>query len=464
MLKQTLQQKLQQKLSPLQIQTIQLVTLPVMQFEQRVKEELEENPALDEAAADSDDDSAAAAALPPDDDTPAYKLYTPTAPAAAKPEFPALPVRENFRQQLETQMGFSGLTERERTIASFIIGSLDDDGYLRRDLPAVADDIAFRLGIETTGAELEKLLRLLQDCDPPGVGARNLQECLLIQLRRRHAPAATQPLAETILENYFDDFVKKHYDKIRSKLAVDEAALKAAVEEIKRLNPRPAGSSGDAYNEQARQIVPDFLLEPNDGELQLSLLRGNVPSLQLNRRYQQLVDHRAPTTAEERAAAAFVKQKMEAAARFIEAIKQRQQTLLATMQAIIDYQRNYFADGDENKLRPMVLKNIAAATGYDISTVSRVVNSKFIQTHFGIFPLKYFFSEGVKTTAGTEVSTHEMRNILEESIAGEDKKHPLTDEELMAVLKQRGYAVARRTVAKYREQLNIPVARLRKEP
>lgn len=462
MLKQVLQQKLQQRLSPLQIQTIQLVTLPIMQFEERVQSELEENPALDEAPNDSDEASPAVP-LPPADDTPGYKLYTPAASSAAKPEFSTLPVKENFRQQLETQMGFSGLNERERAIASFLVGSLDDDGYLRRDLPSVADDIAFRLGIETSGEELEKLLRLLQDCEPPGIGARNLRECLLIQLRRRTVPTAAQSLAGKILERYFDDFVKKHYDKIRAKLSVDEPALKAAVEEIKRLNPRPAGSNSDAYNEQARQIVPDFLLEPNDGELQLSLLRGNIPSLQLNRRYLQLLDNRTPATAEERAAAAFVKQKTEAAARFIEAIKQRQQTLQTTMQAIIDYQRDYFADGDESKLRPMVLKHIAAATGYDISTISRVVNSKFIQTHFGIFPLKYFFSEGVKTTTGAEVSTHEMKNILAESIAGENKKHPLTDQKLMALLKQRGYDVARRTVAKYREQLNIPVARLRKE-
>ncbi|MDR3133687.1 MAG: RNA polymerase factor sigma-54 [Prevotellaceae bacterium] len=462
MLKQSLQQKLQQRLSPLQIQAIQLITLPVMQFEQRVKEELEENPALDEAPEETDENNPAAT-LPPGDDTPAYKLYDLRSPAAARPEFPALPVKENFRQQLEMQMGFHGLNDRARAVAAFLIGSLDDDGYLRRDLPSLADDIAFRLGVETSVEELEKLLRLLQDCEPLGVGARNLRECLLIQLRRRTAPTAAPSLAGQILENYFDDFVKKHYDKIQARLGVDSASLKAAVDEIKRLNPRPAGSSGDSYNEQARQIVPDFLLEPNDGELQLSLLRGNIPSLQLNRRYLQLLDNRTPATAEERAAAAFVKQKMEAAARFIEAIKQRQQTLFSTMQAIIDYQHSYFTDGDESKLRPMVLKHIAAMTGYDISTVSRVVNSKFIQTHFGIFPLKYFFSEGVKTTAGTEVSTHEMRNILEESIANENKKHPLTDRQLMEVLKQRGYDVARRTVAKYREQLNIPVARLRVE-
>jgi RNA polymerase sigma-54 factor len=433
-----------------------------MQFEQRVKEELEENPALDEAPGDSDDASPAVP-LPSGDDTPAYRLYAPASSPAAKPEFPTLPVKENFRQQLETQMGFSGLNERERTVASFLIGSLDDDGYLRRDLPAVADDIAFRLGFETSVEELEKLLRLLQDCEPLGIGARNLRECLLIQLRRRTMPAATQSLAEKILERYFDDFVKKHYDKIRAKLSVDDTALKAAVDEIKRLNPRPAGSNSDTYNEQARQIVPDFLLEPNDGELQLSLLRGNIPFLQLNRHYLQLMGNRTPATAEERAAAAFIKQKTEAAVRFIEAIKQRQLTLQTTMQAIIDYQRDYFANGDESKLRPMVLKHIAAVTGYDISTISRVVNSKYIQTHFGIFPLKYFFSEGVKTTAGAEVSTHEMKNILAESIAGEDKKHPLTDQKLMSLLKQRGYDVARRTVAKYREQLNIPVARLRVE-
>ncbi|MDR1405955.1 MAG: RNA polymerase factor sigma-54 [Prevotellaceae bacterium] len=462
MLKQTLQQKLQQKLSPLQIQTIRLVTLPVMQFEQRVKEELEENPALDETD-DETDEINTSGIVPPADDTPAYKLYTSRPAPAAKPEFPTLQVRENFRQQLETQLSFNGLDDRERALASFLIGSLDDDGYLRSDLSSVADDIAFRLGVETTGQELEKLLSLIQDCEPPGTGARNLRECLLIQLRRRDVQTDAQRLAGQVLEHCFDDFVKKHYDKIQSRLSVGKAALKAAVEEIIKLNPRPAGSSSDSFNEQARQIVPDFLLEPNDGELQLSLLRGNVPALKLNRRYMQMIDGKTAATAEERAAAAFVKQKMEAAARFIEAIKQRQQTLLKTMQAIIDYQHDYFADGDETKLRPMVLKHIAAVTGYDISTVSRVVSSKFIQTHFGIFPLKYFFSEGVKTASGTEVSTHEMKNILQESIAGEDKKQPLADRELMAVLKQRGYAIERRTVAKYREQLNIPVARLRKE-
>jgi RNA polymerase sigma-54 factor len=265
------------------------------------------------------------------------------------------------------------------------------------------------------------------------------------------------------VNNCFGDFVKKHYDKIRTKLQIDEPTLKSAIDDIVRLNPRPAGSSSDSYNDQARQVAPDFLLELNDGELQLSLLRYNMPQLHLSKRYAQMMEHKTSGTAEDRAAAAFVKQKIEAAARFIEAVKQRQHTLLSTMQGIVDYQRDYFMEGDEFRLRPMVLKTIADRTGYDISTVSRVVSSKFIQTHFGIFPLKYFFSEKAKTTSGAEVSTHEIKNILQENIDNENKKNPLTDQKLVGVLKQGGYAVARRTVAKYREQLNIPVARLRKE-
>ena len=457
MLKQTLQQKMQQKLSPLQIQTIKLVELPIMQLEQRIKEELEENPALDEEP-DLDGEDADL-----EDDTPAYKLYSNNGPREARPEFPTLSVKENFRQQLETQLGFAGLSERERSLALFLIGSLDDDGYLRRDLLSISDDIAFRLGIDTSEKEIAKLLEIIQDFEPVGVGARNLQECLLLQLRARPTKTPAQQIAEKILSDCFDDFVKKHYDKILEKLELSEADLKSAVDEIVKLNPRPGGSSGDGDNTQARQVVPDFSLELNDGELQLSLLRYNIPQLHINKRYSEMMERSSATTADEKAAATFVKQKMEAAARFIEAIKQRQQTLFSTMQAIIDYQREYFMDGDEAKLRPMVLKNIAELTDYDISTISRVVNSKYIQTHFGIFSLKYFFSEGMKTTSGEEVSTHEIKNILQESLANENKKKPLTDEELMEVLKQRGYPVARRTVAKYREQLNIPVARLRKE-
>ncbi len=457
MLKQALQQKLQQKLSPLQIQTVKLVELPVMQLEQRIKEELEENPALDEEPEDGEEECSG------DDDTPAYRLHSNNYSKEAKPEFPTLSVKENFRQQLESQLGFSGLGERARTLGSFLIGSLDDDGYLRRDLQSVADDIAFRIGIETSEEELEGVLKAIQELEPAGIGARNLQECLLLQFRNRITKTEAQQTAETILEKYFDDFVKKHYDKIRQKMQLSEAKLKLAIDEIVKLNPRPGGGTGDGYNEQARQVVPDFLLELNDGELQLSLLRYNIPQLHINKRYAAMMESSAANTADERAAAAFVKQKMESAARFIEAIKQRQQTLLTTMQAIVDYQHDYFMEGDDAKLRPMVLKIIAERTGYDISTISRVANSKFIQTHFGIFPLKYFFSEGMKTTSGEEVSTHEIKNILQESLDSENKKKPLTDEELVEVLKQRGYPVARRTVAKYREQLNIPVARLRKE-
>ncbi|MDR0667977.1 MAG: RNA polymerase factor sigma-54 [Prevotellaceae bacterium] len=460
MLKQTTQLKLQQKLSPLQIQTIKLLELPVMQFDQRVKEELEENPALDEEPAADDEYTPVPVA---DDDTPSYKLYIPSFTPAAKPEFPTLSVRENFRQQLETQAGYSGLNEHERAIVSFLIGSLDDDGYLRRDLTAIADDLAFRSGIATSLEELEKLLSVIQDFEPAGVGARSLRECLLIQLRKYDTKTPAQQIAEQVVAKCFTDFGKKHFDKIQSKLQIDEHTLKAAMDEIVKLNPRPASSSSESYHDLARQIVPDFLLELIDGQLQLSLLRYNIPQLRLNKRYAQLMRNKMPHAKQDRDTMIFVRQKMEAAARFIEAVKQRQQTLLSTMQAIVDYQYNYFMDGDETKLRPMALRHIADFSGYDISTISRVVNSKAIQTHFGIFPLRYFFSEGLKTTSGEEVSTREIKNILQKSIDNEDKKNPLPDKQLVELLNRRGYTVARRTVAKYREQLNIPVARLRRE-
>jgi RNA polymerase sigma-54 factor len=453
---------MQQRLSPLQIQTIKLMELPVMQLEERVKEELEENPALEEEP--DPEEEYPPANTPEVDDTPAYKLHAGNNyQKEPRPEFPTLSVKENFRQHLESQLGFSKLKEHEHNIALFLIGSLDDDGYLRRDLHAIVDDLAFRFSIETSAAELERLLLLVQDFDPAGVGARSLQECLLIQLKKSPHKNAHQRLAEKILTDCFHDFAKKHYDKILQKMQISEDALKAAIAEIVRLNPRPGSSIGDAYTDQARQIIPDFNLEIVDGQLQLSLLKYNIPQLHISRKYAEMMENAAAHTAEERAAAAFVKQKMEAAARFIEALKQRRQTLLITVQAIVDYQHAYFIEGDESKLRPMVLKHIAERTGFDISTISRVVNSKFIQTHFGVFSLKYFFSEGMKTTSGEEVSTHEIKNILQESIDKEDKKRPLADIELAAVLREKGYAVARRTVAKYREMMNIPVARLRKK-
>ncbi|MDR2361681.1 MAG: RNA polymerase factor sigma-54 [Prevotellaceae bacterium] len=461
MLKQTTQLKLQQKLSPLQIQTIKLLELPIMQFNQRVKEELEENPALDEEQMPDDEHPPVPA---PDDDTPAYKLYNPSFTPPAKPEFPTLSAKENFRQQLDTQIGYTHLNEHQRTIASYLIGNLDDDGYLRRELPAIADDLAFHSNIHSTPEELQQILAAIQDLDPPGIAARNLQECLLIQLQKHSHPTPSQQIAIQIIRKHFNNFGKKHYQKIKNKLQIDDQTLKKAIHEITKLNPRPANSHHDSYNDQARQIVPDFLLELTDGQPQLSLLRYNTPQLLLNKHYAQLTHHTIPhAPAKNRAAATFIRQKTEDAARFIEAIKQRQQTLLTTMQTILNYQHEYFLDGDETKLRPMTLRHIADRCGYDISTISRVVNSKYIQTHFGIYPLKHFFSEAMKNTAGEEISTREIKTILQQTIQYEDKKKPLPDAQLTTLLKQRGYNLARRTVAKYREQLNIPVARLRKE-
>ncbi|HON54409.1 MAG TPA: RNA polymerase factor sigma-54, partial [Bacteroidales bacterium] len=352
---------------------------------------------------------------------------------------------------------------RERNIARFIIGSLDDDGYLRRDLDSLVDDISFRLGITTNERELEQILSKIQEFEPVGVGARNLQECLLLQIRAKNKTPEKQ-LAEKIISDHFNEFTKKHYQKIIAKLSITEEQLKSAIDEILKLNPKPGGQIDDSYNEQSQQVVPDFVLELKDGELVMTMPRFSVPELKVNKRYADLLLASTKSGSKSgKEAATFVKQKLDSAKWFIEAIKQRHNTLQNTMNAIIEFQHDYFIDGDETKLRPMVLKNIAEKTNLDISTISRVVNCKYIQTHFGIFPLKYFFSEGLVTESGEEVSTKEIKNILMESIKQEDKKHPLTDEELVTVLSKKGYKVARRTVAKYREQLNIPIARLRKE-
>lgn len=466
MLKQGLQQKQQQKLSPLQIQTIKLLELPTLELEQKIRKEIEENPVLDEIteSADPEDDSPKNVSLseyPADDPTPSYKLYVNNQGKDIKPQYNTFSVKESFQENLVVQLGYRKLDERSRSIAVFIIGSLDDDGYLRRDLESLSYDILLRLNIETDEQELENILKIIQEFDPAGVGARDLQECLLLQL---HPKNEAQERARTILSEYFQEFTKKHYSKIISRMGITQDDLKEAIDEIIRLNPRPGGQIDDSYDEQAQQIVPDFLLEEKDGELIMSMPKFSIPELKVNKRYADLlIGQSGANTKAEKEAASFVKQKLDSAKWFIEAIKQRQNTLQNTMNAIIDFQRDYFMDGDETKLKPMVLKNIAEKTGLDISTISRVVNCKYIQTHFGIYPLKYFFSEGLMTETGEEVSTREIKKILTESIDAEDKGKPLTDEELVEVLQQKGYKVARRTVAKYREQLNIPIARLRKQ-
>ena len=466
MLKQGLQQKQQQKLSPLQIQTIKLLELPALELEQRMRKELEENPVLEEImeSDDPENDSPKNVSLseyPADDPTPSYKLYVNNQGKDPKPQYNTFSVKESFQENLIVQLGYRKMDDRSRAIAEFVIGSLDDDGYLRRDLESLSYDILLRLNIETTEEELEQILKVIQEFEPAGVGARNLQECLLLQLDKK---SIEQERARTILELYFEEFTKKHYSRIISRMGITQDELKDAIDEIVRLNPRPGGQIDDSYEDQAQQIIPDFLLEEKDGELIMSMPKFSVPELRVNRRYAELLMDSAQTgTIAGKEAASFVKQKLDSAKWFIEAIKQRQNTLQNTMNAIIDFQREYFMDGDETKLRPMVLKNIAEKTGLDISTISRVVNCKYIQTHFGIYPLKYFFSEGLMTEGGEEVSTREIKKILSESVDAEDKNKPLTDEQLVEVLTEKGYKVARRTVAKYREQLNIPIARLRKE-
>ncbi len=467
MLKQTQQLKQTQRLSPLQIQTIKLIELPAPELEQRIQKELEENPVLEEVVDDSPEGeekkNISLSEYGSSDPTPSYKLYVNNQGKDLKPQYNTFSVQESFHQSLEAQLGYCKLDERQRQIALFIIGMIDDDGYLRRDLESLADDISFRLGIETTEEEVEQLLKLIQEFDPVGVGARDLRECLLLQLAAKKQTPSVQ-LATRILRDHFTEFTKKHYSKITARLNITEDQLKEAIAEIVRLNPRPGGQIDDSYTEQVQQVVPDFLVELKDGEPVMSMPRFSVPELKVNKRYADVLMEAANSaTREKKEAASFVKQKLDSAKWFIEAIKQRHNTLQNTMNAIIDYQHDFFIDGDETRLKPMVLRNIAEKTGLDISTISRVVNCKYVQTHFGIYPLKYFFSEGLVAHDGEEVSTREIKTILTNSIAEEDKRKPLTDEELVAVLSEKGYKVARRTVAKYREQLNIPIARLRKE-
>lgn len=472
MLKQGLQQKMQQRLSPLQIQTIKLLELPAIELEQRIKKEIEENPVLDEEAADEATIEEEGEEKPKqvslsnyNNETPAYKLYVNNRGRDDdRPQNNTFSVKKTFQQALLEQLGLRKMSDREKAIAVFVIGSLDQDGYLRRDLASLADDIFLRLNFETSAGEIEKILKEhIQQFDPKGVGARTLQECLLLQIADKQERTPAVEVAGVILEKYFEEFTKKHYSKIEAKLGITEATLKEAIAEITKLNPRPGGQVDDSYIEQAGQIVPDFVLENNGGRFTVSLPRFNLPEVRVNKRYADLLAKAPGSDKASKEAASFVKQKLDSAKWFIEAIKQRQHTLQSTVDAIVEFQKEYFADGDETKLKPMVLKNIAEKTGLDISTISRVVNCKYIQTPFGIYPLKYFFSEGMVKESGEEVSTREIKHILQQSIEAENKMKPLTDEELVGLLGKKGYIVARRTVAKYREQLSIPIARLRKE-
>ena len=475
----SLQQRLLQKLSPQQIQVIKLLEIPAIQLEQRIKSELEENPILemleenqdDENYDDSDDSSSEGDEFSledylNDEDIPGYRLsannYSKDDKLVDMPYSSGI----SFHDSLIEQLGLADMNEEEKSIAEYIIGNIDEDGYLRRDLLSISDDLAFHNNMEVKLEDLEHYLKLIQDFDPPGIAARDLQECLLLQILRKKNNDPTI-LAAKILQHTFDEFTKKHYDKILRKFEITESQLKDAIDEILKLNPKPGSSYSNPGSKSNQVIVPDFLLDNIDGELHLSLNQKNVPDLQLNNTYMDLMRsysvNKSGASKDQKDAMLFMKQKLDSAKWFIDAIKQRHQTLQVTMNEIIEFQKEFFQEGDETKLRPMILKDIADITGLDISTISRVSNSKYIQTHFGIYPLKYFFSEGMQTDTGEEVSTREIKTILKECVENEDKRYPVTDEKLAAILKEKSYVVARRTVAKYREQLGIRVARMRKE-
>ena len=469
MLKQGLELKQTQKLSPLQIQTIKLIELPIQELEQKIRKELEENPVLDEDVPNESEDGEAPREVSlsdykEDDSIPSYRLRSDNYNSKEeRPQYNTFSVKESFTQSLQEQLGYRNLTEHQYAVASFIVGSLDDDGYLRRSIDSIVDDLSFRANVETDEQEVMDMLKIVQEFDPAGVGARDLRECLLLQIKHcKKTPDIDN--ATKILKNYFNEFTNKHFQKIMTRMNLSEDELKAAISKILKLNPSPGGQIDDSYTDQAQQIVPDFVLEYIDGELMLSMPRFSVPELKVNRKYADILIEAANSSErEKKEAAAFVKKKLDSAKWFVEAIKQRHNTLSSTMQAIVDYQKEYFIDGDETHLKPMVLKDIAEKTGFDISTISRVVNSKYIETHFGIYSLKYFFSEGLENQDGEEVSTRELKKALQECVDNEDKRKPLTDDELVDKMTEKGYKVARRTIAKYRDQLGIPKARLRKE-
>ena len=479
MLKQTLAQKLQQKLSPQQIQLMKLVQLPTQSLEARIKQEIEENPALQEGKEkaedtfenDASDEREVRDSMEEinwddylgDDDTPDYRTKANNYSADDELYEAPVIVSESFHDSLISQLRLRDLNTEELDLATYLVGTIDDDGLLRRELIDIVDDLAFSQGVFTEEKELERLLTVIQDLDPPGVGGRDLRECLMLQLERKR-PSFKVNLALSILDDHFDSFVKRHYQKLMDRLGVNEDELRDAIEEIGRLNPKPGGSSN--LSRPTENVIPDYNLEIVDDELELTLNGRNAPELSLSRQYREMLEHYKASKEKNKAekeAALFVKQKLDSAKWFIDAIVQRQQTLMLTMQSILNYQRDYFLTGDERKLRPMILKDIEEEIAMDICTVSRVPSNKYIQTPYGTFLIKRFFSESMTNADGEEVSTREIKKILEDTLSEEDKRKPLTDDALAKILKEKGYPIARRTVAKYREQLDIPVARMRKE-
>lgn len=482
-LKQYLGQKLEQRLSPQQIQLMKLLQVPTMELDQRIKQEIEENPALDEGK-DTDDDYEDSYEENDyddsnveneredfdlsdymDDDSPDYK--TQVSNRSRDDEERVIPYsgEQTFQDRLTEQLYMLDLDETQFIIANTIIGNLDESGYLNRDIESIVDDLAFTMSVMVEESQVEEVLTLVQELDPAGIGARDLRECLLLQLMRKQDGDITRFTARKIVEDHFEEFTKKHYDKIQKKLEIEDEDLKDAIAEIIKLNPKPGGSSKEAAKSMI-QIIPDFYVQEFEGKIEISINGRNAPELHVNKDYELMLRNYAEgakTSKSDKEALQFVKQKLDGAKWFIDAIKQRQNTLLTTMQAIVAYQREFFITGDEANLKPMILKDISNMIGLDISTISRVANSKYVQTNFGVFSLKYFFSESLSTDSGEEVSTREVKKILSEAIEGEDKRKPLTDDRLAQLLNEKGYNIARRTIAKYREQLNIPVARLRKE-
>lgn len=467
MLRQALEQKQIQKLSPQQIMTAKLIELPIQSLEQRVRQEMEENPVLEEDDSKESGENSREVSLSDykeDDPIPSYRLRSDNySKYDDRPKRETFSVQESFPQNLKEQLDFRDLTPHQRDIANYIIYSLDDDGYLRRDIDKLVDEMAFRAGIETTDEEVESLLKVIQTFEPAGVGARDLRECLLIQLNTlRDSPVVED--ARKIIRDHFSEFTKKDFNRIMAQTGMTPERLKTAMSRILKLNPTPGGQVSDAYSDHTQQVVPDFVLDVVDGEFVLTMPRFSVPEVKVNHKYADiLMEASNSSERSKKEAATFVKKKLESAKWFVDALRQRHTTLMTTMQAILDYQRDYFRDGDETKIKPMILKDIADRTGYDISTVSRVANSKYIETHFGIFPLKYFFSESIKNQAGEDVSTRELKKILQEIIDGENKQKPLTDDEIVDMMNDKGYNVARRTIAKYRDQLGIPKSRMRRE-
>ena len=464
------QLSLQQKLSPQQIQMIKLLELPTVQLEQRIKQEIEDNIVLEEEEHREDEEQPQQISVDEylrEDDTPSYKSHINNYSKDDKQRTVYISGGRSLQEFLIEQLGYRNLSDREMKLASYIVGSIDDDGYLRRDLSSICDDIAFSLGIECDQSELERLLDVIHELEPAGVGARNLRECLLLQMDQLPMNTRSRRLARKIVTLYFDEFVKKHYEKLMARLQVSEEDFREAIEEIRHLSPKPGNLYSEGGTDTTPYVIPDFILDYHDGKFDLSLNSYNVPEVRINRRYmdmiRDMVKADGSVKSEDREAVQFVKSKIDSAKWFISAIKQRHDTLMRTMREILDYQREYFKDGDKSKLRPMILKDIADRTGLDVSTISRVVNSKYVQTSFGIILLKSLFSEAMQTDSGEEVSSYEIKNILQQCIDNEDKRHPLTDETLMDILNSKGYRIARRTVAKYREMLNIPVARLRKQ-